>query len=400
MELLAPAGTLEKLKFAIIYGADAVYTATNRYGLRAKAGNLSLDELAEAVEFCHSRGKKIYVTVNIFAHNEHLEGLPEYARQLEATGIDAVIVADPGVFQVIKEESNLAIHVSTQSNVVSWKSAQFWHNLGAERVILARELTFKEISEIKEKAPEVELEMFVHGAMCISYSGRCLLSAFFNNRSANLGLCTQPCRWRYHLVEESRPNQFFPVFEDEHGTYVMNSKDLNLVHRLDEIKTCGIESIKIEGRMKSLHYVSNVTRVYRNVLNCLESGRKIPQKFIDELDNISHRIYTEAFFDGFQDEDTQFYETSAYIRNYKFIGKVISQDSNLVKIQILNKFSVGDEIEIIFPLIDDDIVLKIEKIYSEDMKEIDFTKPNTNAYIEYSKKLPDYGLVRIKEVTT
>ncbi len=397
MEILAPAGNLEKLKYAIYYGADAVYTATNRYGLRAKAGNLSLEDLREATAFCHSFNKKIYVTVNIFAHNRHLTDLPEYVNTLEEIGVDALIVSDPGVFQVVKDNTKLAIHISTQANVVSWKSAEFWQKLGAERVILARELTFNEIIEIRALVANLELEMFVHGAMCIAYSGRCLLSAFFNNRSANLGECTQPCRWKYSLVEETRPNEYFPVTEDEFGTYIMNSKDLNLIHRLKQIYEVGIASIKIEGRMKSLHYVSNVTRVYRNVLNKIKNGQEIPEKYYQELDNISHRVYTEAFFSGFNDSESQFYKSSAYIRDYKFIGKVIGQEENLVKIQILNKFEVNDEIEIIFPDIQDDLVIKIENIYSEDKQKIDFTKPNTNAYIEYDGKLPEHGLVRKKE---
>lgn len=397
MEILAPAGNLEKLKYAIFYGADAVYTATSRYGLRAKAGNLTLEELKEATDFCHSLNKKIYVTVNIFAHNRHYKGLAEYVISLEEIGIDAVIVSDPGVFAVVKENTKLAIHISTQANVVSWKSAEFWHKLGAERVIIARELTFQEITEISQQLPSLELEMFVHGAMCIAYSGRCLLSAFFNNRSANLGQCTQPCRWKYSLVEETRPNEFFPVTEDEFGTYIMNSKDLNLIYRLQQIYEAGLASIKIEGRMKSLHYVSNVTRVYRNVLNKIASGQEIPESYYQELNNISHRVYTEAFYSGFDDSDTQFYDNSAYIRDYKFIGKVINQEENLVKIQILNKFEIGDEIEIIFPDIKDDLIIKVNNIYSEDKQKITFTKPNTNAYIEYNGSLPEHGLVRKKE---
>ena len=396
MEILSPAGNIEKLKYAILYGADAVYTATTRYGLRAKAGNLTLEELQEATDFCHSYKKKIFVTVNIFSHNRHLVDLPAYLQDLEKIGIDAVIVSDPGVFQIVKESSNLPIHVSTQANIVSWKSAEFWYKLGAERIILARELTFAEISEMAEKVPEVDLEMFVHGAMCIAYSGRCLLSAFFNNRSANLGECTQPCRWKYSLMEETRPNEYFPITEDEFGTYIMNSKDLNLINRLAEIYKAGVASIKIEGRMKSLHYVSNVTRVYRNVMDRIIAGKDIPEKFLQELNNVSHRVYTEAFYAGFNDNDTQFYNNSAYIRDYKFIGKVLKKENDLVKIQILNKFELGDEIEIIFPNIEDDLVLTVNNLYSEDKQKISFTKPNTNAYIELQGDIPEYGLVRMK----
>jgi putative protease len=394
MELLAPAGNLDKLKYAIEFGADAVYTATDRYGLRAKAGNLTLEELAEAVKYCHDRDRKLYVTVNIFAHNQHLEDLPEYAKTLESIGVDAVIVSDPGVFQIIREYTDLEIHISTQANVVSWSSAKFWGSMGASRVIVARELSLKEIKEIHEKVPNVEVEMFVHGAMCIAYSGRCLLSAFFNNRSANLGACTQPCRWKYHLVEETRPNEYFPITEDEFGTYIMNSKDLCLLDRIKEIVEAGVESIKIEGRMKSLLYVSNVVRVYRKALTLVKQGKEITQELRDELNNISHRVYTEAFIDGLNDTDTQYYENSAYIRDYKFIGKVISQDKSLIKVQILNKFEIGEEIEIVFPDVDDDLKIKVEKIYSEDMNEISFTKPNTNAFIECSKTIPEFGLVR------
>ena len=396
MELLAPAGTLDKLKFAIRYGADAVYTATNRYGLRAKAGNLTLEELEEAVLFCHERDKKLYVTVNIFAHNSHLEGLPDYVKALEKIGVDALIVADPGVFLMVQENCKIPIHISTQANVVSWKGSEFWGKLGAERVILGRELSFKEIQEVKEKAPQVELEMFVHGAMCISYSGRCYLSAFFNNRSANLGMCTQACRWKYHLVEETRPNEYFPITEDEFGTYIMNSKDLSLFNRLEEIYKVGIESIKIEGRMKSLYYVSNVVRVYRNALNYIKRGEAVPESFNEELNNISHRIYTEAFFDGANDNETQYYDNSTYIRDYKFIGKVEDCSDGLIKVKILNKFEVGDELEIIFPNICDDITIEVKTILDQEKREILFTKPNTSAFIKYDKEIPEFGLVRKK----
>ncbi|MCK4653198.1 MAG: U32 family peptidase, partial [Candidatus Cloacimonetes bacterium] len=264
MELLSPAGNIKKLKYAINYGADAVYTAGRKFGLRAKCLNLSYEELKEAVNFCHHNVKKIYITVNIFAHNSDLEKIPSYLKFLQKIKVDAVIVSDPGVLELVKEHTpELPIHVSTQANITSWKSAEFWFKQGAKRIILARELTISEIRRIREKVPGIELEMFIHGAMCMSYSGRCLLSSFLNNRSANRGYCTQPCRWEYHLIEQTRPGEYFQIEEDKYGSYILNSKDLCLIDRLSEIMEAGINSVKIEGRMKSLYYVANVTRTYK-----------------------------------------------------------------------------------------------------------------------------------------
>jgi len=268
-ELLAPAGNFEKLRYALHYGADAVYCAGKKFGLRAKADNFDQTALAEAVKYVHERDKKIYVTLNMIPHNADLDGLPEYVSELKDLGIDGVIVADPGVFSVVQEVApDLKISVSTQANNTNWRSVAFWHAQGARRIVLARELGLTEIQEIREKvAPEMEIEIFVHGAMCISYSGRCLLSNYMNGRDANKGACSQPCRWQYHLVEETRPNEYYPVVETEEGTFFFNSKDLCMIENIPELIESGLESLKIEGRMKSIYYVANIVRAYREAID-------------------------------------------------------------------------------------------------------------------------------------
>ena len=382
MELLSPAGSLQKLQYAIYFGADAVYCSGKDFGLRAKSTNLSDEELEEAVKFCHSQNKKIFVTVNIFAQNSDLKKIKNFLLFLEQIKIDAVIISDPGVFALAKENApQIPIHVSTQANVTSWKTAEFWLKQGAKRIISARELSITEIKEIKQRVPEIELEMFVHGAMCMSYSGRCLLSSYLNDRSANRGNCTQPCRWKYALTEETRPGQFFPIEEDEHGTYILNSKDLCLFDRLEEIKDAGIDSIKIEGRMKSMYYVANLTRIYREALDLIEEGQ-IPSNDLNaELDKVSHRIYSEAFFDQFDSSYTQNYDSSSYIRNYQFIGEIADVTDSFLEINCKAKFSVGEEIEIIFPDRKSDISILVKSIYNEENEPIDSSKPNTVAKI-------------------
>ena len=396
MELLAPAGNLIKLKYALIYGADAVYCATKKYGLRAKADNFTLDELDEGVKFAHGMGKKVYVTLNSFLHNDELTDLPDLMKELARIGVDAVIVSDPGVISIVKEFTNLPIHLSTQANTVSWRSVKFWVENGVKRIILARELTFLEIEEICEKVPETEIEIFVHGAMCIAYSGRCLLSAFLNNRSANSGECTQPCRWKYHLVEETRPNQYFAIEEDGQGTYIMNSKDLNLYNELPQIFGSGIASIKIEGRMKSAYYVANVVRVYRHALNMLNAKAENPTELSDELMKVSHRIYGPGFFHGFDSDDTQFYGSSAYERDYQYLGRIVATEDDVAVIECYSKFSLAEEVELIFPDPLQDVVMNVEVLNGADGEPIEFTKPNTNVRLLVGKKLPEYGLVRKK----
>ncbi|MBT4332574.1 MAG: U32 family peptidase [Candidatus Cloacimonetes bacterium] len=395
MELLAPAGNLDKLKYAVYYGADAVYAAGNNFGLRAKSTNFSRSNLEAAVNFCHNHDRKIYITVNIFAHNSDLEQLPDYLSFLQKICVDALIISDPGVFLLAREFApNVDIHISTQANVTSWSAVDFWYKLGAKRIILARELGIKEIAEIKKKVPKVELEMFVHGAMCMSYSGRCLISAFLNNRSANRGLCTQPCRWEYNLVEKSRPGEFFKIEEDERGSYFFNSKDLNLIQRIPEIKKAGIDSIKIEGRMKSLYYVAAVTRAYRAAIKA--GTQAVPSQMKEELNKVSHRYYSEAFFDKFDSTNTQHYGSSAYIRDYQFIGEVQKVKRTSVFISIKAKFCIGDEIEFIFPDSKEDFQMTVKYIFNDENEQIQLTKPNTIIRLDLDKKLPEWGIVRKK----
>lgn len=397
MELLAPAGDVKKLKYAVYYGANAVYAAGNDFGLRAKSTNFSETHLKEAVNFCHEHDCKIYITVNIFAHNSDIEQLPKYLIFLQKIGVDALIISDPGVFSLSKEFApNIDIHISTQANVTSWKAVDFWYKLGAKRIILARELGIKEIVEIKKKVPEIELEMFVHGAMCMSYSGRCLISAFLNNRSANRGLCTQPCRWEYNLIEKSRPGEFFKIEEDERGSYFFNSKDLNLIKRIPQIMEAGIDSIKIEGRMKSLYYVAAVTRTYKAAI---EAGKNIvSSKIEEELNKVSHRYYSEAFFDKFDSSETQYYGSSAYIREYQFVGEVLKVKGTSAFISIKAKFCIGEEIEFIFPDDKDDFKITVKDIFNEKNEPIQLTKPNTIIRLDLDRKIPKWGIVRKKNI--
>ena len=397
MEILSPAGNFTKLKFAINYGADAVYAAGKSFGLRAKADNFSDEELKEATEYCHKLGKKIYITVNIYAKNVQIEKIEKYMEYLNSLKVDALIISDVGLFLVAQEYApDIDIHISTQANVTSYKSAEFWYKSGAKRVILARELSIKEIREIKEKLPDLELEMFVHGAMCIAYSGRCLLSAFFNNRSANQGLCTQSCRWKYALTEETRAGQYFPIEEDENGTFILNSKDLCLYDYLQEIKEAGLDSIKIEGRMKSPYYVANVTRIYKKRIDLLDKNQPLISEYKNELNKVSHRVYTSGFADGFDSTDTQHYETSAYERNYQYLGEVIKIKDDFVEIDIKAKFSIGDEVDFIFPEIENDFTCKISEIFDLNDNSIEFTKPNTIVRLKLSHLVKEHCILRKK----
>ena len=301
-ELLAPAGNLEKLQAALIYGADAVYFGGKNFSLRAFGDNFTREDILKAVEFTHALGKKIYAAVNIFAHNRDISALADYLKFLDGAGVDAVLVSDLGVLTLAKELTNLKIHISTQANVTNWRAARFFHELGAERIVLARELTCAEIAEIKANCA-AELEIFIHGAMCISYSGRCWLSKFLTGRDANQGACTHSCRWKYNLVEEKREGEFFPVDEDERGSYVMNSKDLCLLPYLDKVIQSGVTSLKIEGRMKSVNYVAGVVKIYRAAIDSYFDGDfKIRGEWLDELNKMAHRPYTTGFFLGDGDQ--------------------------------------------------------------------------------------------------
>ncbi|MBR3786284.1 MAG: U32 family peptidase [Firmicutes bacterium] len=355
-ELLAPAGDLEKLKTAIIYGADAVYFGGEMFSLRAGAGNLTLDEMREGVAFAHERGKKCYLTINIFAHNEDIEPLTKYLEDIREIDIDAFIVSDPGIVDLIQEViPGAEIHLSTQANMTNYRTANFWHKMGVERLVLARELTFKEIKEIRKNIPaDMELEAFVHGAMCISYSGRCLLSNFMIERDANRGACAHPCRWKYALVEEKRPGEYYPVEEDERGTYILNSRDLCMIEHLPEIIESGIMSAKIEGRMKSVFYVATIVHAYRKAIDAYfadPENYKFNPEWMNELKKVSHREFTTGFYFDKPTNKDQNYQTSAYTRDYSFVGVVRSYDetSGYAVVEQRNKMSVGEEIEVFGP---------------------------------------------------
>jgi len=352
-ELLAPAGDMEKLIMAVHYGADAVYLGGKEFGLRAAAGNFTPEEMAAAVKYAHNHGAKVYVTVNIFAHNRHLAGLPDYARELCGMGVDAVLVADPGVLAVIKETvPELPVHISTQANTTNLAAARFWARQGAERIVLAREVSLEEIREIRGGV-EVELEAFVHGAMCISYSGRCLLSNFLTGRSANLGECTQPCRWRYSLVEETRPGQYLPIEEDDAGSYIFNSQDLCMIGHIPELMAAGIDSFKIEGRMKSVHYGATVVNAYRQAIDAYVDnprGYVMNPRWLEEILKVSHRDYTTGFFFGRPDARGENYDAD-YRRLYDFVGVVreYHPENGLALIEQRNRFQLGDELEFAGP---------------------------------------------------
>ena len=352
-ELLAPAGTMEKLQMALAYGADAAYLGGAQFGLRAFGGNFTNEEIRAAVNLAHGVGKKIYVTVNVFPHNDDLVSLPDYLRFLADVEVDAVLVADLGVFMLAREiASQLPVHISTQANNVNWRTVRAWQELGAERVVLARELSREEIREIRRHT-DVELELFVHGAMCISYSGRCLLSSYFTGRDANRGGCAQSCRWKYALVEESRPGECYPIEEDARGTYIMNSKDLCLLPYLDEVVDSGIDSLKIEGRMKSVHYVASVVKAYRMALDaCTDTSYKVREEWLTELEKVSHRSYTTGFFFGKTTEADQIYGSSSYEQTSDFVGLVRAYDekTKIAAVEQRNNMKLGQEIEIFQPV--------------------------------------------------
>ncbi len=376
MELLAPAGNMDKLKMALLYGADAVYLGGKSFGLRAFSDNFSLEEMEDAVRYAHGLGKKVHVTVNIFPHNADLKGLPEYLTSLRDIHVDAVLIADPGIFSLARQiVPDLPIHISTQANVTNWASAKFWHDAGAKRVVMAREVSLKDVKAIHDKVP-VELEGFVHGAMCISYSGRCLLSNYFTeNRDSNRGQCVQCCRFKYNVVEEKRPGQYFPVMEDERGTYIFNSKDLCLLPYLPDLYDAGLCSLKIEGRMKSVHYVATVVKVYRQAIDAYERDpehfRVLPE-WIEELEKISHRPYTRGFSVSRPTEADQVYSHSSNTQTHEFIGLVRSYDAErkLAWIEQRNHFKVGQTVEFLQPK-GKLIRCTISRILDEDGQDLD-----------------------------
>ena len=352
-ELLMPAGNLEILKAAVMFGADAVYIGGDMYGLRAKAHNFSPNEMSEGIEFAHSYGKKVYVTANITAHNNDLLGVREYFKELSVIKPDALIISDPGVFMAAKEICpDIDVHISTQSNNVNYDTFRFWHMQGATRVVTARELSVEEIAEIRKNIPDdLEIETFIHGAMCISYSGRCLLSNYFTGRDANLGACTHPCRWKYYIMEEKRPGEYLPVEENERGTYIFNSKDLCMIEHIPDLCEAGIDSFKIEGRMKTALYVANVARIYRMAIDDYYKDASLYEEKIPyykaELEKGTYRQFTTGFFYGKPTHETQIYDSNTYVKNYTYLGMIKSvNDEGLYGFEQKNKFSVGDEIEV------------------------------------------------------
>ena len=349
LELLSPAGDMERLKMAVLYGADAVYLAGTAFGMRAFAGNFTPEELPQAVKFAHDHGVKAHVTVNIMPRNDEVAQLPAYLEQLDDAGVDALIVADLGAFTLAgKYVPHCERHISTQQSIANYECAQAWFDLGAQRVVLARECSLKEVAEIRKKVdPRLEIETFGHGAMCVSYSGRCLLSNYMTGRDSNRGACAQPCRYQYALMEEKRPGEYFPVFEDEKGTYIMNSRDMCTIDHLKDLMDAGIDCIKIEGRAKSAYYAAIVTGAYRHVIDDIYAGREIDKVWRDEVDHVSHRIYSTGFYYG---EPGQYTAHSRYIREWQIVAKVETCDENgLAVCSLNNKFKVGDELEIVGP---------------------------------------------------
>lgn len=405
VELLAPAGDLEKFKTAIQYGADAVYLAGDKLGLRTASKNFSLDDIKEATKLAHDLDKKVYLTLNVISHNKDLEGVDEYIQSLDEAGVDAFIVSDPGIFQKVKTLApSKEIHISTQANITNTATVEFWKSLGADRVILARELSLEEIKEIKDEVKDsIMIEAFVHGAMCMSYSGRCLLSNFMTGRSANMGDCAHPCRYKYYLMEETRPGEYYPITEDEKGSYIMNSKDLCMINYIPELIEAGVDSFKIEGRVKSEYYVATVINQYRRAIDdYYEDIEKYKFNrdnniYLEEIMKVSHRDFTTAFFFGDVKEASLTYDNSSYIRLYDFIARVLDydEDKKLMKVQERNKFSIGDEVEIFGPKFYDKFT--INNIYDENMNEVDnINTPMKEAYIPYDKKVEYNYMIRRK----
>ena len=404
-ELLIPASNLEVLKTAVVFGADAVYIGGEAFGLRAKAKNFSLQDMREGIAFAHERGVKVYVTANILAHNYDLEGARKYFTELKEIKPDALIISDPGMFTLAKEVCpEIDVHISTHANNTNYLTYDFWYKMGATRVVSARELSLAEIKQIREHIPEdMEIESFIHGAMCISYSGRCLLSNYFTGRDANHGACTHPCRWKYAVVEESRPGEYLPVYENERGTYIFNSKDLCMIEYIPEILDAGIDSLKIEGRMKTALYVATVARTYRKALDdFMESEEKYRNNmewYKAEIGKCTYRQFTTGFYFGKPDENTQIYDSNTYINEYIYLGIAGEiNDRGLVRIEQRNKFSVGDVIEIMKPN-GDNVETKVLAMYNEEGEQIESCPhPKQVIYLHLDKQADVYDILRVANV--
>lgn len=400
VELLAPAGDMERLKTAIKFGADAVYMAGQSFGLRKNAKNFDHDAMKEAVDYAHARNVRVHVTMNIVPHDKDLDGIVDYIKDLEKIGVDALIISDPGIFQIAKENCDIELHISTQASVTNSATINFWYQMGAKRVILARELSLDEIIEIRKNVPkDLEIECFIHGAMCISYSGRCLLSNYMTGRDANRGDCAHACRWKYSLQEETRPGEYYPVVEDEGGTFIMNSKDLCLLEDIDKLIEAGIDSFKIEGRMKTAFYVATVIRAYRQAIDAYYEGnfsKEISDKYVNEIKKASHRHFTKGFLYGKPDSEAQIYESSSYIRNYDFIGVILDydKDSKIATVEQRNRFFLNDEVEI-FGNSKDFFEFKIDNIKNLKGEDIEVAnKPKEKLLIKIDLPLEPGDMIR------
>ena len=403
-ELLIPASSLEVLKTAVIFGADAVYIGGEAFGLRAKAKNFSLEDMKEGIEFAHKRGKKVYVTANIIAHNEDLKGFREYFKELKEIQPDALIISDPGVLEIAKEIiPDMEIHISTQANNVNYGTYRFWSKMGAKRVVSGRELSLKEIKDIRNNiADDIEIETFIHGAMCIAYSGRCLLSNYFTGRDANRGACTHPCRWKYHLIEETRPGEYLPIYENKRGTYIFNSKDLCMIEHIPELIDVGVDSFKVEGRMKSALYVVTIARTYRKAIDdFFESPRLYEEnkaKYKEEVEKNTYREFTSGFFFGKPDKDSQIYDNNTYVKAYTYLGFIQGKNQEgYYGLEQRNKFSTGDEIEVM-KADGTTLYLKVKDMKDEEGQTIESCPhPKQKIFIDVGIDLDEYDVLRKKK---
>ncbi len=403
-ELLIPSSNLEVLKVAVQYGADAIYIGGEMYGLRAKAKNFSMEDMKAGVTYAHQYGKKVYVTANITAHNGDLSGVRKYFEELKEVGPDAIIVADPGIFQIAGEVCpEIERHISTQANNTNYTTFNFWHSLGATRVVTARELSIQEIAEIRAHIPEnLEIETFIHGAMCMAYSGRCLLSNYMTGRDANRGSCTHACRWKYRLVEETRPGEYMPVEENERGTYIFNSKDLCMIEHLPDLIHAGIDSFKVEGRMKTALYVASVTRTYRQAIDDYYTDpalyeQNIPH-YMEEIAKCTYRKYTTGFFYGPTTHETQIYDNNTYIKGYSYLGMISGKnEAGLFELEQRNKFCVGEEIEVMRPS-GENYQVTVKKITDEDGNEMESCPhPKQKIFVDFGMELKEFDILRRKE---
>ncbi len=401
-ELLSPAGNMEKLEVAVAYGADAVYLGGERFGLRTAAASFDGKNLKRAVSFAHRNGVKVYVTVNIFAHNRDIAELPAYLKQLREMGVDGIIVADPGVIQLASEVVPcLPVHVSTQANTTNWLAARLWEQMGARRIVLARELSLAEIKEIRNNA-KLELEVFVHGAMCISYSGRCLLSNYMTGRDANMGDCAQACRWKYALVEEKRPGEYFPIAEDERGAYILSSRDLCLLEHIPRLVEAGVNSFKIEGRVKSIHYVATITSVYRKAIDAFMKdprGYTVDPSWIQEIGKVSNREYITGFIDGPPGKDGFIPVKGIYSRPYTFVGVVTGYDAKNERLQVeqRNHFSRGEVLEVMPPG-GEVFTYHVREMYDDEGRPVERAPhPRQTIYLPGMQALPPYTILRRPE---